>query len=239
MDVRETGIMGVRLKNEYQSPIGGWQFVDAPINDEPITVWGLDELIQNVIFRRKLNPRFGLSLDEKTVRAEALTQNALRMTSIRGGEHYLIQDDTVPGPAPGSQGFPPLQHARRSAVGVKARSIATGVGILLDWLGEGGQPVDLPLAETRAKVCVGCPQNQKGDWLALFTEPVANKIRQQVSIKNEMELKTSVDDELKVCKACLCPLPLKVFVPIEQILKHTSEETKAKLDPRCWILAGK
>lgn len=230
--------MGARLKNEYQSPIGGWQFVDAAINSEPITVWSLQELVQNVIARRKLNPRFGLSLDAATVKAEALQQNAMRMQSIRGGEHYLIQDDSLPGPAPGSQGFWPPLHARRSAVG-KVRSVAAGVGTLLDWLGEGGEPVDLPLAETRAKICKDCPQNQKGDWLAIFTEPVANKIRQQLSIKNEMELKTSVDDDLKVCKACLCPLPLKVFVPMDQILKHTSEETKAKLDARCWILSQK
>jgi len=233
-------IMGVRLKNDYASPIGGWQHTDAQISSEAITVWSCNELVEAVIARRRQNPRFGLSLDHNLVKHEVMTQNATRMQSINGGNHYLIQDDAMPGPAPGQQGFTQPRRARPSAAGNnRVRSIAAGVGTLLDWLGQGGEPVDLTLAEGRAQVCNDCPQNKPGDWLALFTEPVANKIRSQLAIKNDMELRTSVDDSLQVCQACLCPIKLKCWVPIGEILKHTSEETKAKLDPRCWITKEK
>lgn len=227
--------MGVRLKNEWQSPIGGWQHTDAAINSEPLTVWSIQELVQAVVARRRLNPRFGLSLDAGVVKEDVLRQNADRMTRIRGGEHYLIQDDNVPGPPPGQAGFSPPHTGRRSAA-ARVRSVAAGIGILIDWLGDGGESVDLPVADARAKVCVGCPLNQPKDFLAFFTDPVAQKIRQQISIKNEMELKTQYDDKLNVCTGCGCSLDLKVWTPIQHIARHTSDEVKAKLDARCWVL---
>lgn len=236
--------MGVRLKNEWQSPIGGWQHTDAAISSEPITVWSCQELVQAVIARRRLNPRFDMTLDVGTVKQEVLRQNADRMQSIRGGEHYLIQDDSVPWPAPGQVGFSPPQHRRRSAAG-RVRNVAAGIGILIDWLGDGGQAVDLPVADARAAVCVRCPINNAKDWMAFFTDPVAEKLRQQIGIKNEMELKTQYDDRLNICTktledktvmGCQCSLKLKVWCPPEHIVKHTTPELASKLDPGCWIL---
>jgi hypothetical protein len=228
--------MGVRLKNEWQSPIGGWQHTDASINSEPITEWSVNDLVQSVIARRRVNPRFGLSLDAATVKQDVMRQNADRMNRIRGGEHYLIQDDSVPGPAPGQQGFSPPHTGRRS-VAARVRSVADGVGILIDWLGEGGQAVDLPVANERARICSDCPLNQAKDFLAYFTDPVAQKIRKQIAIKNEMELSTPYDEKLNICMGCGCSLRLKVFVPDKHIANHTSEEVKSKLDARCWVLA--
>lgn len=228
-------IMGVRLKNEWQSPVGGWQHTDAPISSEPVTLWSVGELVQAVIARRRLNPRFGLTLDANAVKEDVLRQNADRMTKIRGGEHYLVNDDTVPGPAPGESGFSPPHHGRRSAA-ARSRSVAAGVGLLLDWLGEGGEAVDLPVADARAKVCVDCPLNQPKDFLAFFTDPVAQKIRQQIGIKNEMDLTTQYDDKLNICTGCGCSLRLKVWVPNHHIANHTSDEVKSALDPRCWVL---
>jgi hypothetical protein len=228
--------MGVRLKNEWQSPIGGWQHTDAAISSEPITVWSVNELVQAVIARRRQNPRFGLSLDAGVVHQEVMRQNADRMTNIRGGEHYLVNDDSVPGAPPGQQGFSPPHTGRRSAAGSRVRNVAAGIGILIDWLGEGGQAVDLPEADERAKVCSDCPLNQPKDFLAFFTDPVAQKIRQQIAIKNEMELSTQYDDRLNICTGCGCSLRLKVWVPSDQIVKHTSEKIKSDLDPRCWVL---
>jgi hypothetical protein len=228
--------MGVRLKNEHQSPIGGWQFVDAPISSEPITEWSVGELVEAVKARRKQNPRFGLSLDPAAIKRDVMQQNALRMTSIRGGEHYLVDAPNEAGPPMGGGGpFSPPRSHRRGAVAA-VRNTSAGIAVLLDWLGEGAEPVDLPVAEERAKICAGCPKNQPADWLAVFTDPVAAVIRKQLSIKNDMELKTSVDDQLNVCRECGCSLKLKCWVPIEHILKHTSEDVKGKLDPRCWIL---
>ena len=107
---------------------------------------------------------------------------------------------------------------------------------MLDWLGSGGKAVDPALAEKRAGICADCPQNGADDWKTYFTQPIADKIRTQLEIKADLQLRTTYDDRLRVCSACDCPLKLKVHTPMEHILAHTSEDTKTRLDPRCWIL---
>lgn len=231
--------MAVRLKNRWQSPIAGFQFVDAAISAEPLVDWGFDALVALIIQRRQANPRFGLTLNVAAVQAEVDLQNALRMQSIRGGENFIVQEDGLPAPPGGSGSFTDPHNPRRSVVGDKVKAIAAGASLLLDWLGAGGETVPQTLAESRAQVCASCPQNQPGDWTRLFTEPAANKIKQQLSLRAEMELKTTVDDQLRVCKACLCPLPLKVLTPLKHILEHTSDAVKTKLDPQCWVLSEK
>lgn len=107
--------------------------------------------------------------------------------------------------------------------------------MLLDWLGSGGKPAEQSLADSRAAICSTCPRNDGGDFTAFFTKPIADKIRTQLEIRGDLQLRTPHDETLTVCSACDCPLKLKVWVPMEHILAHTSEDTKTKLDPRCWI----
>lgn len=231
--------MAVRLKNRYQSAIGGFQFVDAAISPDPITDWGFNTIVDQIIARRQANPRFNLTKDRAAVEAEVDLQNALRMRSINGGEAFIVDDG-----GGGQQSFSAPRSARRSAVAA-SRAVATGTAILVDWLGEGAVPESQSVAEVRASICAGssdatkCPQNQPGDWLAIFTEPVAATIRKTIELKNSMKLSTSYDSKLGVCAACKCPLLLKSFTPMKHILEHTSDEVKAKLDPRCWILLEK
>ena len=70
-----------------------------------------------------------------------------------------------------------------------------------------------------------------------FTIPTSELIRKQLSMRQDMALKTESDEKLGVCNACGCPLKLKVHVPASHIKKHTSEAVKRELDPRCWIPA--
>jgi len=98
--------------------------------------------------------------------------------------------------------------------------------------------VEQTLADSRAAICADCPKNDGGDFTAYFTEPIANKIRTQLEIRGDLQLRTPSDEKLTVCSACDCPLKLKVWVPLDHILAHTSPEVKTKLDPRCWILKG-
>jgi hypothetical protein len=49
-------------------------------------------------------------------------------------------------------------------------------------------------------------------------------------------LKTDLDHALNICQACLCPLKLKVHVPLDLIRKHLSPQAKSALDTHCWIL---
>ena len=79
--------------------------------------------------------------------------------------------------------------------------------------------------------------NGKGGWEAYFTVPVSNAIRREMERKRTMKLGTPSDDKLGVCEACSCPLPLKTFLPVSNILSKIQPAQKAALHPQCWILS--
>lgn len=226
----------LRLKSRVNAPIGGFIFIDAPISAVPMEEWGFTGLVMNVINRRLSNPRFGLSTDFNTVAGEVDLQNAQRMQTINGGSNY-ITDDGVGGAAPP----PPFPPAHRSGLqSVAGRSdVMAGAAVLMEWLGAGGMPVAPELSESRAQICAACPRNGSGDWTTYFTAPAAAIIRRQLVQKDGLAVSTTVDARLGVCKACSCPLKLKVHTPLAHILGHTREEVKAQLDPRCWMLSEK
>lgn len=222
----------VRMKSRTQWPVGGWWFVDAPISDKPLGdgSWDHERLSQEVLARRKANPRFNLSTDINVIRDEVDIQNALRMLSIQGAESYIITDG---GPSPNRAASRSLNW--RDAVGGVKR-VAAGAGALKDWLGEGSVPVPKTQATDRAAVCAVCPQNQPGDLTSWFTQPVAARIKAQVAMKQDLDLRTPYDEKLHICVACACPLELKVNVPLKHIADHLSDEVKRRLDKSCWIL---
>jgi hypothetical protein len=227
------------LKSRTQAAIGGFQFIDAPISGDVIQDWSFQNIVQTVINRRLQNPRFNLPTDVVTVSSEVDLQNAQRMRTIKGGDYYV--QDTGGGNLP-SVPFPPAHRSGLQvvqAVGSRSIDIKDGAEILLEWLGAGGQPVDAALATKRAEVCSTCPQNGSGDWTTYFTAPAASIIRRQLGQKAGLKLTTPLDDSLGVCKACSCPLKLKVHVPLAHITAHTRPEVLTRLDPRCWMLLEK
>ena len=115
--------------------------------------------------------------------------------------------------------------------------LAGGARTLLDWLGSGGQTVEQPLAEARASVCAGrpCPHNGKGGLEAYFTVPASEAIRRQLELKHAMKIETHLDDKLGVCNLCLCPLKLKVHVPLKEIRPHLSADVREKMPDFCWM----
>jgi hypothetical protein len=120
-----------------------------------------------------------------------------------------------------------------------ARNTIAGAGVIADWLGAGLRPVDKPLAEKRAAVCAVCPQNQPAEGFFQKLDALAAKeIKRLIEVKNELELVTSQDAKLGACAACDCALGLKTWANLNHILAHTSDKVKAKLDPKCWILAA-
>lgn len=116
------------------------------------------------------------------------------------------------------------------------RQSASGAALLADWLGDGGKTMPPRLAEKRAAVCAKCPVNEpESNWVHKFTGTIAETVRQQLEIKNKLELKTSQDDKLHICAGCGCTLGLKVWVPLAHIIRHTDAETMEKFDGDCWI----
>lgn len=232
---RRDGVGMDRLKNRRDFIPNGFWIITPAISSDPFgdLGWDFDTLVREEIGRRHKNPRLNLAMDWNTVANEVDAQCAARCRKIRGGDIYLAADSQPGGPFP-NLAAPRKANWRDVAGGVK--SVAAGVGVLLDWLGSGAQPVASSVAELRASVCPDCPKNQPGDILAIFTQPVADKIRQQLAIRKNLNLTTTQDAKLHICGACHCPLQLKVHVPISHVEEHLDDGTRAKLDPRCWIL---
>ena len=225
------------LKSRTEHPPYSFRFLQPETGQTSEFVGSFNYVVEQTMMLRQANPflaeRHGWRTDVAGVEADVDAYNTARC--IAGGwRSFVIMDDANPAP---TYVMPPPAQKKTSVVG-KVRNVAAGVGVLLEWLGSGAKPVDQSLADSRAAICATCPKNNGGDWMAYVTKPIADKIRTQLEIRNDLQLRTPHDDKLTVCSACSCPLKLKVFVPIEHILAHTSEDTKTKLDPRCWILKG-
>lgn len=221
------------MKSLTEHPPYSFQMLQPETGQSAPFTGSFNHCVEQTMMLRQSNPflaeRHGWRTDRAGVEHDVEQYNVARM--IAGGWlGFIIQEDGNQ-PAPLYVMPPPQKKTSVAAV----RNVAAGVGVLLDWLGSGGKPVEQPLADSRAAICSTCPKNDGGDFTAFFTKPIADKIRTQLEIRGDLQLRTPHDETLTVCSACDCPLKLKVWVPMEHILAHTSEDTKTKLDPRCWI----
>lgn len=185
---------------------------------------------------RLANPRFNLATDVDAIGNELDLFTCVR---IANNPAYCTG-----GPVPKAQRPPRGRVAgvaqavveSAGAVVEKAKKYVSGVGVLLSWLGSGGKAVSQEQAEKRAAVCAVCPKNEPGGLDSFFTAIAAEKIRSQLALRNEMDMKTSQDTKLNVCTACLCQTKLKVHVPIAHVLARLKPEMKSQLHQDCWIL---
>lgn len=226
-----------RLKSRTHHPPYGFRFLQPEAGQTVEFEGSFNHVVEQVQMLRQANPflceRHGWRTDTAAVEAEVDAYNTARC--INGGWLDFITPDE-PGPVP-VYTMPDAQKKRAGAVAIEGvKRVSAGVALLVDWLGSGGKPVETPVAERRAMICASCPKNDGGDWKAYFTEPIAEKIRVQLEMKNDLQLRTAHDAHLTVCSACDCPLQLKVHVPLSYVLEHTSPDTQTRLDPRCWIL---
>lgn len=116
-----------------------------------------------------------------------------------------------------------------------AGNVARGALILADWVGEDAKPVEVKIAQARADVCIGCPQNQASHGVMRLTDAIAEAIMEQRRTKLEMGLKVQGEELLHTCAQCSCHLPLKVWVPMKTILGRTSEKLVAEFPDHCWM----
>ncbi len=231
----------MRLKSRQKQVPGGYSYYIPQIPQWRPQAWSsLDSLAQQVLQVRQGNPfltqKHGWSLDMETITNELDEWNANLQASL-GNMNFVVGAEGAPAPklkAPSQQDLSQL-----SAVATRARQIWSGVKTLNDWLESGAPEVTQELAETRAKTCVECPLNKAGDFSSWFTAPAASAIKKQLEKLGQRELKTSSDASLNVCEACLCPMKLKVWVPIKFIKTHTSDETLDKLrgGKNCWLIS--
>jgi len=126
----------------------------------------------------------------------------------------------------------------RAAIDRLSRSVghaAVGGRVLIEWLGEGAVPVPIEVAQRRANVCLECPENRDGHSLLRLTADAVRAIAEQMNAKEHLKLRVEGEDRLHACAICRCPLPLKVHVPLNNILQHTDEATLNAFPPFCWI----
>lgn len=169
----------------------------------------------------------GLSTDPNVIAEEVDSHIAATLEA-------LGQTDFITGSAGGAAQVPFPQPQHRPAFNV-LKSAAGASGIIVEWISSGAEAVPQDQAEYRASVCAACPLNEKGDWTSFFTVPVSAAIRAALNKRSEMKLSTSFDEKLNVCSACLCPMKLKVHVPLEKFISKMSQESKNSLHELCWI----
>jgi hypothetical protein len=114
----------------------------------------------------------------------------------------------------------------------KASRMIHGVRVLSDWIGDGGIVVAQEDAQKRADVCISCPLNQKSNTVS---DKVAANIKRQRELKSQLELRVTGEKSLYTCQACLCNLPLKVWIPTQNLKLGENKETLSKYDANCWM----
>lgn len=229
----------MKLKSLTAHPPYGFQFLQPETGQINPFTGSFNFVCQELYRLRTANPflceRHGWRTDMPGIEHDVEQYNVARM--VAGGYMDFVIQDGAPA-VPSEYTFPPAQKKTPAVALGSIKHVAAGVAVLLEWLGNGAKPVDVALAESRAATCADCPKNDGGDFTRYFTEPIANKIRTQLEIRGDLQLRTPHDEQLTVCSACSCPLKLKVWVPMQHIMANQSEDTKTKLDPRCWILKG-
>lgn len=218
-----------RLKNKQLFPPGGYAYFQPETNWTAPQHQSFDATVQAIISHRRGNPHHKFSTDQSRVEWELEAYTVKRLQGMKGAQSFLLEE-AIPGSPPSFPQPPP-----EGGVVAGAKKVAAGVGVLLDWLGDGAEPVEHKLAESRAAVCTDCPKNKPGGLLSFFTEKAAETIRKQLEIRKDLQLSTPSDRKLNVCEVCFCPLHLKVHVPIAHIKKHTSDEVLSKLPSNCWM----
>lgn len=222
-------------------PPGGFQYTQAQTGWTAPPGATFDEVVVAIIRHRQANPRFGLPTDPEMVANELDMFTCLRLNN---DPNYCSPMGEPPKPSGLSPQTSPTWRARagQKAAAVAGR-VAAGVGkvrvgvrVLLDWLGSGGKPVAPALAEARAAVCAKCPHNKQGGLETWFTAPIAEIIRQQLAVKNDMQLTTSQDAVLWTCDVCICKMDLKVWCPLSFIKENPlPPESVAQLPDFCWL----
>lgn len=223
-------------KRTMGPPRGGWWF------REPATGWqsprpsqGYDRTVELIQKHREANPQLKLPADVESVRLaleEQVAERLLTEVPQQAAEWLLPIDDEAKKKAVSMSAPVGLFQSVFQAAGRVAdrlRQDTEALQILTDWVGDGGNPVPQIIADARAKTCIACPQNQPKQRGLEST--VAKEILRQERIRTSLRLRSNGEAMLNTCQVCSCHLPLKVWVPLEHIVKHSTME----MPDNCWV----
>lgn len=108
---------------------------------------------------------------------------------------------------------------------------ANGIAILRDWLGGEALPVAKSTAQARADICRQCEHNWGKSGL---TGTIADAIREQIELKNHLDLTVDYEDELKNCAVCDCVNRLQVWCPDKLFQNHYTRADMVRYPDFCW-----
>lgn len=237
----------ITLRNKHDFPPGGWQYIFVPEGDPEAALvinMGLDlrQTVSTIVKYRKANPALGLSIHNSDAEQSLFEYTFGRLRDKYGEKTadrwFQTAESRSAIVADYSKKKPlyRLLEEKGNARPAVVEAYHRGAKTLASWVGEGAHPVAADIANHRAGVCVACPLNQPDDnWLSRLAVAVSSTVRAALQLKTQMNLRTDQDNDLFVCTACRCPLPLKVWVPMETILAEMDNETFESLHPKCWI----
>jgi hypothetical protein len=205
---------------------GGFRWVEAATGWRSRPWASFNEVVQSLIAHRKGNPHYNLPTDQQTVEELVDFANAQRCLD-QGWNQYIVEG--------GAEMVLPKPLSPPSLLRKLGRVVGGGSKSLLSWLSSKEEAVPIEEANRRAVICVGCPNNKREAFASFFTMPVSSAITAAIQMKNGWNLTTDHDENLGVCGVCLCPLPLKVHMPIDIIRKETPGAVMAELPDFCWI----
>lgn len=227
-----------RLKSRTAFPPFDFQAIIPGVGQKEPFKGSFSEVVEMVWRFRKANPHLcqknGWSLDRAIIAGEVDEENAARCLAHGWVGFVEIADN------PFIEASPEVKKKGwLGSVAAGGRALASGLGVWKDMFGEEGT-IEREQAESRALVCVGCPENDtSGTLLNWFTSALAEQIGSVYRMLRDLDLKTTQDERLGVCRACRCPMKAKVHAKLSHINRHMPAEVKAKLHPAnpvCWVL---
>lgn len=229
---------GMALKSRQHHPPNGWMFYQPEMNwhvPDQTRHMAFNTVVTAIADQRKANPRFNLPTDPESVGRdlENYTEQRLRAQYGEAAKEWIVMSADGSSAPPFSPRLRP-SLAGGAVVGKAAKALA-GIGLVKDWLGDGLQPVDRALANTRASVCAQCEFNREPTGVQKMYEIAADGITALINTREEMKLSTEFDAVLKTCQVCDCVLKLKVFAPIEHVNKRMTPQIYNALWKDCWI----
>jgi hypothetical protein len=108
-----------------------------------------------------------------------------------------------------------------------------GLQAIREMFGE-GVPVSKALAERRAFICQYCPENVSAGWWHKVKHKIADAIKHMLEIKHQLDLHTSNEESLKMCRICGCATPLIVWSPLSVLRNHMKPGELEKYPHACW-----
>lgn len=115
----------------------------------------------------------------------------------------------------------------------KASRLLDGVKILSEWLGNGGIVVSPEDAQRRADVCLDCSKNEENHGLPFS---VAMHIKRQKELKSSLDLRVKGEKQLGICSVCQCCIPLKIWVPFQDLMKGDGRSRLPEFPEHCWMV---